>query len=236
MRTDGALVLTRRVFVFGVLSCAFLAGIQPLSGAQEEKGNVANLYGGGNGTREVVFSFDDGPHPVNTPKLLDILAKHGVRAIFFMIGENLATPHGKEILKRISAEGHYVGNHSYTHPNLAKLTEAQIRDEISKTAELIGNADRGMKLLRPPYGSHNQIVDHVARELGYRLVLWNVDTQDWNPKYKEGGWVQLGLDQIEARAHSLVLNHDIHPTTVARVDEFITAIKALPNVQFPAYA
>lgn len=197
---------------------------------------MPELYGTGTGVREVVFSFDDGPHPVNTPKLLDVLAKHGVKAIFFTVGQNLATPHGKEILKRIAGDGHYVGNHTYTHPNLAKLTEAQIRDEIGKTAALIGDADRGIKLLRPPYGSHNQLVDKVAHDLGYRIVLWNVDTQDWNPRFKDGGWVQLGLDQIEAREHSLVLAHDIHPTTVAKVDDFITAIKALPNVQFPAYA
>jgi len=197
---------------------------------------MTELYGAGTGVREVVFSFDDGPHPVNTPKLLDVLAKHGVKAIFFVVGQNLATSHGKEILERIATDGHYVGNHTYTHPNLAKLTEEQIREEINKTAALIGNADSGIKLLRPPYGAHNQVVDKVAHDLGYRIVLWNVDTQDWNPKFKAGGWVQLGLDQIEAREHSLVLAHDIHPTTVAKVDEFITSIKTLPGVQFPAYA
>jgi peptidoglycan/xylan/chitin deacetylase (PgdA/CDA1 family) len=197
---------------------------------------MSELYGAGHGVREVVFSFDDGPHPVNTPKLLDILEKEGLKAIFFVVGQNLESAKGKDILKRISADGHYVGNHTYSHPNLAKLTEEQIRNEIEKTAALIGDADHGVKLLRPPFGAHNALVDKVVHDMGYRIVLWNVDTNDWNPKYKDGGWVQLGLDQVEAREHSLVLAHDIHPTTVARVDEFITAIKALPNVQFPAYA
>lgn len=197
---------------------------------------MSELYGAGHGVREVVFSFDDGPHAVNTPKLLDVLGNNGLKAVFFVVGQNLATAHGKEIVKRMSAEGHYVGNHTYTHPNLTKLSEAQIRDEISKTATLIGDADRGIKLLRPPFGAHNQLVDQIAREMGYRVVLWNVDTNDWNPKYRAGAWVQLGLDQIEAREHSLVLAHDIHPTTVAKVDEFIAAVKALPNVTFPAYA
>ena len=197
---------------------------------------LSDLYGAGHGVREVVFSFDDGPDPTNTPKLLDVLAKHAVKAIFFVLGQNLESTTKKEIFHRISTEGHYVGNHSYSHPNLTKLTKKQIRSEIAKTEALIGKADRGIKLLRPPYGAHNAVVDQVAHDMGYRIVLWNVDTLDWHAKYKPGKWVQHGLDQIEAREHSLVLAHDIHSTTVAKADKFIAAIKAMPNVQFPTYA
>jgi len=187
-----------------------------------------------NGTqrREVLLSFDDGPHPENTPKLLDVLGNHGIKAMFFVEGQKLAKPFGTEILRRIASEGHYVGNHSYTHLDLTKLADREIREELTRTEALIGDADRGIKLLRPPYGSCNRLVSHVAHDLGYQLVFWNVDTLDCDPRFQPGGWVQHGLNQIKEREHSLVLAHDFHPTTVGKAEEFITAIKAIPNVQF----
>jgi peptidoglycan-N-acetylglucosamine deacetylase len=189
------------------------------------------FQGNGNRLREVVLSFDDGPHVVNTPLLLDILANQGVKAVFFLMGIHLVGPSGNEILERIRSEGHYIGNHTRTHPDLTRLTEAEIRDEIAETANLIGDADQGIKLFRPPFGSHNPLVDEVAHDLGYDVVFWNVDTRDWDFKLQHGGWVQYGLSQIESREHSLVLAHDHRLTTVVRMEEFITAIKAIPDVE-----
>lgn len=197
---------------------------------------MSPLYGSQKGIREVVLTFDDGPHPQYTPKLLDTLAKHQIKAIFFVVGKNLEAAKGKEIVKRMLEEGHCIGNHTYSHPNLTKLAEPQIREEIEKTQELIGDASRGLKLLRPPYGAHNDRVDKVARELAFRLVFWNVDTLDWHPNYKSGKWVQHGMEQIRAREDCIVLAHDIHKTTVEKVDDLITGIKQLRNTTFPGFA
>lgn len=194
------------------------------------------MYGTGTGNRTVALTFDDGPHPTNTPKLLDALKLAGIHATFFMLGQNLATSAGKAILARAAAEGHQIGNHTYTHPDLTKLSEQQVRDEILKTEVLIGSAMGQHKLLRPPYGAHNSTIDKVAKDLGYTLVLWNVDSMDWHPKYRDGQWVEHAMDQIEHREHCVVLAHDIHPTTVCKVDELITKINQLPNTTFMQYA
>lgn len=186
--------------------------------------------------REVTLTFDDGPHPVQTPKLLDALAKFKIKAVFFVLGEKLETEQGRAIIKRAVAEGHYIGNHSYSHANLTNLTGPQIRGEIEKTQALIGKCSRGLKLLRPPLGTHNQLVDRIALDLGFRLVLWSVDPMDWHPKYKAGGWVDFGLEQIEAQEHSLVLAHDIHRTTVEKVEELVSRIKSLPSTSFVEFA
>jgi peptidoglycan/xylan/chitin deacetylase (PgdA/CDA1 family) len=184
--------------------------------------------------RDVVLSFDDGPDEVNTPKLLDVLAKHRIRAVFFVLGKNLVKPFGRQILRRIHAEGHWIGNHTYTHPDLTKLHRSEIRDEIARTAALIGDADRGIKIFRPPYGSSDQQVDQIARELKYRRVLWNVDTTDYKEESMSGAWLQNGLSQIRVRQCSVILAHDALSTTVGRMDEFIAAIKEIPLVRFPA--
>jgi len=197
---------------------------------------MAPLYGTQTGLREIVFTFDDGPHPVYTPKLLDTLMRSGVKAVFFVLGKNLESEQGKAIIKRAFDEGHYIGNHTYSHANLTKLAEPQIREEIEKTQNLIGQCSRGLKILRPPYGAHNDLVDKVARDLGYRLVFWNVDTLDWHPKYKSGGWVEHGMDQIRAREDSIVLAHDIHRTTVEKVEELIGGIKRLRSTSFAEFA
>jgi peptidoglycan/xylan/chitin deacetylase (PgdA/CDA1 family) len=193
-------------------------------------------YGNQGGPREIVLSFDDGPHPTHTPKLLDILKEQGVKAIFFVLGQNLEGQKGQEIIQRAFREGHKIGNHSYSHPDLTKLNESQVRDEIEKTQKLIGQWGPGDRFLRPPYGAHNQLVDKVARDLGYRLVFWNVDTLDWHEDYKSGGWVGHGMTQIQERHSSLVLAHDIHGTTVEKVPELIGAIKNLPNASFAEFA
>jgi peptidoglycan/xylan/chitin deacetylase (PgdA/CDA1 family) len=194
------------------------------------------IYGTPGDKREILLTFDDGPHQSLTPKLLDELAKHDIKALFFVLGQALETAKGQEIIKRAAAEGHAIGNHTYSHSDLTKLTPEQVRDEIVRTEHLIGDASRGIKVLRPPYGAHNAVVDAVVKDLGYALRLWNVDSLDWHPKYREGAWVQHAMDQIEARQHCLVLAHDIHPTTVGKIADLIGQISALPDAVFTQYA
>ena len=180
------------------------------------------------------LTFDDGPHPTNTPKVLEELKHAGIQATFFVKGNLLKTSLGQELIQRAAAEGHQIGNHTYSHPRLTELTEDQIRQEVLRTEELIGDVDQGIKILRPPFGAYNPMVDQVAQELGYRLVLWNVDSCDWHPKYVHR-WVEHAMKQIMNQKQSVVLAHDSQTTTVTRVGSLIAQIQDLPGSSFIRY-
>jgi peptidoglycan/xylan/chitin deacetylase (PgdA/CDA1 family) len=185
--------------------------------------------------RSVLLTFDDGPHPVHTAKLLDDLKRGGVLATFFVLGKNLDSPEGKALIRRAVSEGHQLGNHSYSHPYLTELKEDGIREEILKTEKLIGDLDGGVKILRPPYGAHNDLVDKVARDLGYSQLFWNVDSLDWQPG-RQADWVDHTMEQIAAQDQNVVLAHDIHATTVAEVATLIARIRKLPGSRFIQYS
>ena len=181
--------------------------------------------------RRVWLTFDDGPYPATTGEILEALDRHGVKAVFFMVGRNVQAY--RATAEAVASAGHWVGNHTWSHPDLTRLGDQQIKDEIDRTQQVIGDLE-GTKLFRPPYGARNSRVDAVVAGLGYRTVLWTVDTLDW--RYRSDRWVEHGLDQIEARSSSLVLAHDIHATTASRVDGFVQRIKDLGKVVFPPLA
>ena len=193
-----------------------------------------DVYGAVDAGPEVLLTFDDGPHPTLTPKLLDCLAEHGATGVFFVIGQRVASPAGRAIIRRAHAEGHRIGNHTFTHPDLTKLTEAQVRDEIVRTGDLLTEFLTDHKLFRPPYGAHNSVVDRVVRELDYHMVLWNVDSEDW--RRKPDAWVEPSVASIGSRASSTFLCHDIHPTTVDNFPGFLAKVAAIPRVRFVQYA
>jgi peptidoglycan-N-acetylglucosamine deacetylase len=184
------------------------------------------------GTRTVWLTFDDGPHKANTGKVLDVLERHNIKATFFVIGRHCRLC--PDVLKKAAAAGHRIANHTYSHPDLTKLSAAGVKTEIKQTEAIIAPYVKGPKLIRPPYGIHNSTVDRVIRDMGYRLVVWNVDTVDWSKDYKPKKWVTHGVNQIRSRSSSVVLNHDIHRTTADHLSEFIMKIKALGNVRFGA--
>lgn len=182
------------------------------------------------GGKEIWLTFDDGPSPVHTKKVLSTLAGHHIKATFFLIGKHCELY--PDTVKLVADGGHRIGNHTYDHKKLTTLTRGQIRDEIVKTEALIAPFMRGRKLFRPPYGAHNALVDDVAAELGYRVVIWNVDTVDWNKDFRPDKWVQHGINQIKARQSSVVLNHDIYRSTAGNLDLFIQKIKAISGAKF----
>ena len=112
------------------------------------------------------------------------------------------------------------------------LNPEGIDTEIARTHDIIADYLGRDWIFRPPYGAHNARVDKVVAELGYRLVLWNVDTLDWSAKYQPDKWVLHGIDQIRARDQSRVLNHDIHETTADNLEMFIERIKEIGGVTF----
>lgn len=128
--------------------------------------------------RQVALTFDDAPDAVFTPQVLDALKQAGVKATFFVVG-NRAEAH-PDIMARIVREGHVVGNHSYSHSNLPKLSDLKFRSEVTRTDEIIRNYTGYLpSLFRPPYGNtdENQILWLASRDK--RIVGWNVDSLDW---------------------------------------------------------
>jgi peptidoglycan/xylan/chitin deacetylase (PgdA/CDA1 family) len=196
---------------------------------------MPQTYGTLEGGREVLLTFDDGPHPKLTPKLLDCLKAHKVTGLFFVLGERVAATGGKDIVKRAFEEGHRIGNHTYSHPDLRKLKESEVRDQLKRTEDLIAPWLGEHRLFRPPYGAHNATVDKVVRDLGYNMVLWSVDSEDWRADRKPTGWIDKSLEQIRKRGHSVFLCHDIHPTTVGNFNAFLEQVKTVPKCCFVGY-
>lgn len=128
---------------------------------------------------ELALTFDDGPNPAWTPRLLEFLELHGVRATFFLLGSRAqAQP---ELVRRIAAAGHLVGNHSWSHPNLALISRARIREELAKTRDLLEEiTGTPVRFFRPPFGARRPASLAIGRELGMTPVLWNAMTSDWS--------------------------------------------------------
>lgn len=128
--------------------------------------------------KEVALTFDDGPDVTFTPKILDILKENNTKATFFVLGKR-AKAH-PEIVKRIVQEGHAIGNHSWDHPNLGKLSANEINSEIQRTDNILFYLlGYHPALVRPPYGAADLGVIREVGSMGYKIVQWSVDTRDW---------------------------------------------------------
>ena len=169
----------------------------------------------------IAMTFDDGPSAANTPRLLDILKRRGIKATFFLIGEN-AQAH-PEIVKQILAEGHEIRNHTWTHPQLSKLSDDRVKFEISKTQNVIKDINGYTPtLLRPPYGAITQKQrEWIARALGLNVILWSVNPFDWK---RPGPAVVRQRILAGAAPGAIILSHDIHKQTV---DAMPTTLDAL---------
>ncbi|MGY1807237.1 polysaccharide deacetylase family protein [Blastococcus sp. SYSU D00669] len=168
----------------------------------------------------IALTFDDGPGPY-TAQLLRELADADVDATFFVVGGNAAAM--PDLVGRMAAEGHAVGNHTWDHPRLPALAPEQIADEIDRTTSALADAGVTTDLLRPPYGETDGTVAAVAGARGYAQVLWDVDTQDWLNR-DVATTTQRALDG--AFPGAIVLLHDIHPTTVQAVPGIIAGLRA----------
>jgi peptidoglycan/xylan/chitin deacetylase (PgdA/CDA1 family) len=159
----------------------------------------------------IAMTFDDGPHGVQTPRLLDMLKQRGLKATFFVCGQCVAEH--PEVARRIVAEGHEIASHSWNHPNLIPMSEAAVRDQLERTHAVVKQATGvDMKVFRPPYGNFTLRQRNWAfATYGYKTILWDVDTLDWqhrNPAKTEA------IALAKAQPGSIILQHDIHKTTV----------------------
>lgn len=155
----------------------------------------------------VALTFDDGPHPVYTPKLLDGLKKRGIHATFFLVGKNIDG--NEDIVKRIQEEGHLIGSHTYNHVQLGKMTEAKAKDEVLKGCNKIYETT-GIysSFVRPPYGDWKKNLDFCITMIP---VSWNVDSLDWKIQNTEKIVKRVVKDVQEG---DIILMHDIFDTSV----------------------
>src|SRR6187399_1143905 len=172
--------------------------------------------------RAIALTFDDGPSPANTPRILDLLGAVGALATFFVVGQEVAGR--EEIVARIAAEGHELGNHTYSHPHTITLGRPGLRDELEKTNEALTRIDGvpGIGLVRPPFGKDRRRTDSVGRELGMRTVLWSVDSADSGSAIDSADAVAENVIE-NARPGSIVLLHDggiSRPATIGGCERF----------------
>jgi peptidoglycan/xylan/chitin deacetylase (PgdA/CDA1 family) len=161
-----------------VLAGLVVAGYNTMAPRSQLYGRT--FIGRAPGTRELALTFDDGPNDPYTFHLLEVLAKHEVRAAFFMIGRYVKER--PEIAAAVARQGHVIGNHTFTHPNLIFRTPGQVRSEIAACEEALDDAvERNhAPLFRPPWGARTPVVLRTVRQLGMTPVLWSVTGYDWN--------------------------------------------------------
>ncbi|MFJ9697319.1 polysaccharide deacetylase family protein [Kitasatospora sp. NPDC101183] len=179
----------------------------------------------GSGAKVVYLTFDDGPSTAYTPKVLNVLARYGVHATFFEIGENVSAH--PSVTSQVARQGHSVQNHSWSHPDLRRLSASSVNSQVTKTDRAIrAQTGRTPSCLRPPYGGVNASVRSRAAALGKQVVLWSVDPQDW---------ARPGAGAIESRVlrnvrpGSVILMHDgggDRSQTVAALPTIISTLKA----------
>lgn len=162
--------------------------------------------------KAVALTFDDGPNPNTTPVALELLKKYNAKGTFFMVGKAVAG--NEEIIKQVVAEGHQIGNHSWSHPLLTKISLEQAKSQINDTTEALKKASgQDVHIMRPPYGGINATIQAAVDQ---SFILWDVDTLDW----KNRNTASIMKEVRKARPGSIILMHDVHQTS----------INALPSV------
>ncbi len=177
------------------------------------------------GVKYIALTFDDGPSSENTPKLLDALDKYNAKATFFLVGNRISN--SAEIVKRMHDSGQQIGNHTFDHANLTNLNSEDIVSEIMKTSDLI-NSITGSRptLVRPPYGEFNDITNGICKLNGSAVMLWDVDTEDWNNQNIDAVYNHIVNN---ANDGDVVLLHDLYQTSVD------AAIKLLHDLSNKGY-
>ncbi|AXG79722.1 polysaccharide deacetylase family protein [Streptomyces paludis] len=166
----------------------------------------------------VALTFDDGPASY-TNRLLGLLKDYDAKATFYVVGQNVASK--PDLVRKEAAAGHQIGNHSWNHPDLTKLTTAQIKSQLSRTDKAVKDATgKSPTTLRPPYGAQNAKVRSAA---GRPLVNWSVDTLDW--KHRDAAKVAAAVKKY-TKPGDIVLMHDIHKTTVDAMPKILADLKS----------
>ena len=155
-------------------------------------------------TMKIALTFDDGPHPSLTGEILDILDAHGVKATFFMVGINVF--HYPEAAREVIKRGHEVGNHTFSHPHVPRMSKEALERELEACEDVLEElCEYRPHLFRPPQGVLNSFVESCAERGDYGLVLWSLDTRDWECKDAER-IVEEVLSRVQPG--DIILMHD----------------------------
>jgi len=177
------------------------------------------------------LTFDNGPDPVTTPEVLDILDAAEVRATFFMLGAKLAKPGARAIAEAVRARGHRVGNHTWSHGLIGKMTPAEGIGEIERTQQLLDGLTDEDRLFRPaagggvigPHMMSGAASDHLV-DGAYSCVLWNSVPRDWEDT---DGWHETALADVRRLAWPVVVVHDLPTGAMGRLQTFLARAKDL---------
>lgn len=183
-----------------------------------------------NGLPQFALTFDDGPNPRWTPPLLELLAHYEVKATFFLIG--MYATKQKRIAREIQAAGHLIGNHTWTHPNLARTSPAKTYQELNDTNEELQQIlGARVRYFRPPFGLRKPGTFRIARELGLIPVTWNIIGNDWTEltaeQITERVTRLMGKNRQRGEATNLVLHDGSHRTPEADRSRSVTATEML---------
>lgn len=207
---------------------ASLAGGSEKMRRAPEDMDISQLYPGmvfrfGNRNRhQVAITFDDGPDAYFTPQILDALKEAGAKATFFLVGNR--TAQFPEIAKRIVDEGHAVGNHTYSHARLTHLDADKVAAELEQTRAVIRQTTgQDSRIFRPPYGAESPAVLQQVFSLGYKVVLWDVDSLDW-----KGLPADQVIDNVLNHAHpgAIILHH----SAGGKGEDLSGTVQALPAI------
>ncbi|WKV70679.1 polysaccharide deacetylase family protein [Streptomyces sp. PCS3-D2] len=186
---------------------------------------ILELPAGAGTDSSMVLTFDDGPDPRYTPAILDTLRRYDMRAMFFVCGE-MATEN-RDLLRRMSAEGHVIGNHTWTHPHIPKLSRPALAAEIGRTSEIVQQVvGEAPQWFRAPYGAWNRAAFEIGAELGMEPLAWTVDSLDWE---------EPGVTTIVSRVlrgagpRAIVLSHDAggnRSQSVRAIDSYLPQLLA----------
>jgi peptidoglycan/xylan/chitin deacetylase (PgdA/CDA1 family) len=181
------------------------------------------------GGPEILFTFDDGPNPKTTPLVLDILARHHIHAVFFLVGEMAGNPHPKTlaIIHRILREGHVIASHTMTHKDLCRVSEAAaVKDLDDGKATVEAAAGVPTAWFRVPYGARCDRLERMLAERGLTQFHWDLDPQEW--KHGDAGRAVRYVTGELARAsgRNVLLMHDIKRATVVALPQILDWIDA----------
>ncbi|RKT67019.1 cellulose binding domain-containing protein [Saccharothrix variisporea] len=169
----------------------------------------------------VALTFDDGPNASTTTQVISALRSAGARATFFNQGNRVAA--NPSLARSQKDAGHWIGNHSYTHPHMTQLSQSQMTSEISQTQQAIQQATgQAPKLFRPPYGETNSTLKSVEQQFGLTEVLWSVDSQDWNG----ASTAQIVQAAGNLQAGGVILMHDGYQTTINAIPQIVANLKS----------
>lgn len=170
----------------------------------------------------VAMTFDDGPSPRTTIKILEILKEHDAKATFFVVGQNALK--NQSLMQEIVKQGHEVGNHSFSHVQLTRVSIGRVKNEIASTSKIIHESTGSAPVwFRPPYGSINKKIENVAEELGLKTILWTDDPRDWSRKATAVSIENKVMGNL--KSGSVVLLHDNHSATIEALPVMLKKIK-----------